>query len=195
MYDLPMPTPEHKAAAPHRDAPPGWRLLAPNLMLFQVGWFAAVLGADNGFEWLGPVVISFVLMIHLARAKQPGKEAALIALALTIGLAFESVLAASAWVAYPGHPSTLAPLWMVALWANFATTLNVALRNLRTRTWLLVLLGGIGGPLAYWGGANLGTIQWLESVPVLIYLALGWAVLTPILAQIALKLDGYQHGN
>jgi hypothetical protein len=99
------------------------------------------------------------------------------------------------WVAYPGPESFLAPLWMIALWANFAATLNVALRSLRTRAWLLAALGGIGGPLAYWGGANLGAMQWLETAPVLIYLALGWAVVTPILGRLALKLDGYCHGH
>ena len=29
---------------------------AVNLLLFQVAWFAAVLGAAGGMAWLGPIV-------------------------------------------------------------------------------------------------------------------------------------------
>lgn len=195
MYDLLLPMPEQKPAAPPRAAPTGWRLLVPNLVLFQAGWFAAVLGAANGMAWLGPVVIAAILAFHLHRASNRASEAGLILTVLLVGLCFESVLAASGWVAYPGHDSILTPLWMVALWANFAATLNVALRSLRPRTWLLAALGGIGGPLAYWGGAGLGAMNWLETWPVLLYLALGWAILTPLMGRLALKLDGYRHGH
>lgn len=195
MYDLMLPMPEQKPVAPSRAAPAGWRLLVPNLVLFQAGWFASVLGAANGMAWLGPVVITFILAFHLYRASERAREAGLILAVLLVGLVFESVLALSGWIDYPGHESAIAPLWMIALWANFAATLNVALRSLRSRTWLLAALGGIGGPLAYWGGANLGAMQWLETAPVLIYLALGWAIVTPILGRLALKLDGYRHGH
>jgi hypothetical protein len=195
MHDLLLPMPEQKPVASSRAAPAGWRLLVPNLLLFQAGWFAAVLGAAHGMAWLGPPVIAVILAFHLYRASERAREAGLVLAALLVGLAFESLLALTGWVAYPGPESFLAPLWMIALWANFAATLNVALRSLRTRAWLLAALGGIGGPLAYWGGANLGAMQWLETAPVLIYLALGWAVVTPILGRLALKLDGYCHGH
>lgn len=191
--DQPLPAMLRTGAMPPAAA--DWRMLVPNLLLFQVGWFAAVLGAANGMAWLGPAVIALVLAIHLARARQRGNEAALIVLVLATGFAFESFLAGSGWVAYPDHASTGAPLWMIALWANFAATLNVSLRSLRARSWLLAALGGIGGPLAYWGGANLGAMQWLETAPVLVSLALGWATITPLLGRLALKLDGYRHDD
>jgi len=195
MYDLLLPMPENKPAAPPRAATSGWRLLVPNLLLFQAGWFAAVLGAANGMAWLGPVVIAAILAFHLYRASERASEAGLILAGLLVGLVFESLLAFTGWVAYPGHESFIAPLWMIALWANFAATLNVALRSLRSRTWLLAALGGIGGPLAYWGGASLGAMQWLETALVLAWLALGWAALTPLMGRLALKLDGYRHGH
>ena len=37
-----------------------------NFLLFQIGWFAAVLGAAHGAPWLGVVVVPLVLGLHLA---------------------------------------------------------------------------------------------------------------------------------
>jgi hypothetical protein len=56
---------------------------------------------------------------------------------------------------------------------------------------LLAALGFVGGPLAYWGGASLGAMAWMEIWPAFAYLALGWAVLTPLLGRMALHMDGY----
>lgn len=177
-----------------RPAGPNWRLLAPNLVLFQAGWFAAVLGAANGMPWLGILVIAGSLALHLNRAAEPGREGRLIVGVLGVGFIFESLLAASGWAAYAYHTASTPPVWMIALWANFAATLNVALRSLRARAGLLAAFGLVGGPLAYWGGASLGALAWLETGPALIYIALGWAILMPLLGRLALRLDGYRHG-
>ena len=45
---------------------------------------------------------------------------------------------------------------MVALWAAFATTLNVSLRALRQRYLLSAVLAAVGAPLAYYAGARAG---------------------------------------
>ncbi len=173
---------------------PSWlRRNAPNLLRFQLGWFASVLGAAQGLAWLGPIVIAMNLFFHWRGAAYPGQESRLIVLALLIGLLFETPPALLGWVSYADHTAALPPLWMIALWANFASTLNVSLRGLRHHAALLALLGLIGGPAAYWGGVGLGAMSWTQPWPVLIYLALGWAVLAPLLARLALRLDGYRH--
>ncbi len=77
---------------------------------------------------------------------------------------------------------------MIALWANFATTLNLSLAGLQTRPWLAALLGLVCGPLAYWGGAGLGAMTFITPLPALITLALGWALLTPLLLALAATL-------
>ncbi|MGA7178632.1 MAG: DUF2878 domain-containing protein [Thiobacillaceae bacterium] len=177
-----------------RDSRSGWRMILPNFLFFQIGWFAAVLGAANGFAWLGPVVIGIILLVHLRGAPQPRKELQLISIVLLTGLLFESLPAMLGWVRYQGHLAATAPLWMIALWGNFATTLNISLRALRPHSALLAMLGFIGGPAAYWGGVSLGALSCMEFWPVLIYLALGWAALTPVLGRLALRLDGFRHG-
>lgn len=180
-------------AGASRVAPTGWRMLLPSFVLFQAGWFAAVLGAANGLPWMGPLAAGVVIAWHLFRAADRIREAQLAGIAILLGLGFETVPVALGWVSFPEHSASLAPLWMIALWANFATTLNTTLRNLRPHTLLLAALGGIGGPLAYWGGVKAGAMVWHEPMVMVIWLAMGWALLTPLLGRLAIRLDGYRN--
>ena len=59
---------------------------------------------------------------------------------------------------------SVTPLWMVALWAAFATTLNVSLRALRPHYLLAAVLAAMGAPLAYYAGARLGALQWVKTI-------------------------------
>ena len=162
-----------------------------NVLAFQAGWWAVVLSAAQGRAAVGLLVVGLVLGWHLARVRPGRAEAALIAGAACIGLVFDSLLLATGWVEFAGGAlfGVLAPLWMVALWANFAATLNVSLRALRARPWLAALLGGLGGPLAYWGGAGPGAMSLVEPLPALLVLAAGWAVLTPLFFRMAAWLE------
>lgn len=167
---------------------PAW---LPNLASFQAGWWAVVLGAAAGQPGLGIGLVVLLLAWHLARVRPFLKEAALVGLAAMLGLAFESLLQASGWVAYVGGSSgLLAPLWMAALWANFAITLNVSLRPLQGRPWLAAGLGAVGGPLAYLGGAGLGAMTFHDLGAGLAALVVAWALLTPLLLALASQLDG-----
>ena len=78
--------------------------------------------------------------------------------------------------------------WLVILWALFATTLNSSLRVLQSRPWIAAALGAAGGPLAYYAGASLGALQFLEPAAMLAALALGWALATPLLLSLARRL-------
>ena len=52
---------------------------------------------------------------------------------------------------------------MVMLWVNFAMTLNVSLGRLRGKYLLAGILGAFGGPMAYYGGAELGAMTALPN--------------------------------
>lgn len=162
-----------------------------NALAFQAGWWAVVLSAARDHAAVGLLVVGLVLTWHLTRVRPGPAEAALIAGAACIGLVFDSLLLATGWVEFAGDAlfGILVPLWMLALWANFAATLNVSLRALRARPWLAALLGGVGGPLAYWGGAGLGAMTLVEPLPALLALAAGWAVLTPLSFRLAAWLE------
>jgi hypothetical protein len=77
---------------------------------------------------------------------------------------------------------------MVALWALFATTLNESLRMLQTRPWIAALFGAVGGPLAYYAGAGLGALHFVDPGAMLGALTVGWALATPLLLSLARRL-------
>ena len=77
-------------------------------------------------------------------------------------------------------PAPFSPLWMVSLWINFATLLNVSLKWLHGRYALAAVLGALGGPAAYYSGARLGAMQNLPGIGSLLVLSLAWSVAVPI---------------
>jgi len=102
--------------------------------------------------------------------------------AAVLGYVADSTLALSGLLAFPpgarlGAPS---PVWMVALWMNFAATLGVSLKWLQSRPFIGTLLGAVGGPLAYWAGQDLGALR-IAGWPGLAAVAAVWAAATPLL--------------
>lgn len=164
-----------------------------NFILFQIGWFACVLGAAAQKPGIGVVIAGLVIGLHLWRAPQPRREIYLLLVAMVIGAAWDSLLVSLAWLEYPAGmliPDT-APYWIVVLWALFATTLNVSLRWLKQRYLLAAVLGAIAGPLAYSAGAGFGALQFTDVNNAFMALAIGWAVFTPVLVAISSRMDGY----
>ncbi len=165
--------------------------VAANFLLFQAGWFACVLGAARGFPWQGALVALLIAAFIVLRSAHPRAELALVAAAVAAGFAFDSALALSGWVDFAGAVPAplLAPVWMVALWALFATTLNVSLRWLRDWPALGVLFGALGGPVAYYAGERLGALRFADPLPGLAAVAVGWALATPLLVALARRLE------
>jgi hypothetical protein len=165
--------------------------LAANILLFQIGWFACVLGAAHGYEREGALLALAIVAAHVARAGRPGREAALVAGAVLLGAVFDSLLVQAGWLRFEAGVLVegTAPYWIVAMWALFATTLNVSMRALRTHPWLGVVFGAVGGPAAYYAGAGLGALGFVAFLPALAALAIGWAIATPLLFALALRLD------
>jgi hypothetical protein len=164
-----------------------------NFAAFQFGWFACVIGAAQGFPALGAAAALVVAAAHLAFARRPRAELALLLLAAVIGAGWDSLLAATGWVRFTNGMliAGTAPYWIVALWVLFATTLNVSLAWLKRRLALAAAFGAIGGPLSYLGGAKLGALSFGNEGAALIALSLGWAALTPLLLRLAVRHDGY----
>ena len=181
--------------------------LAVNFVAFQLGWFACVLGAANGMPWAGPLVVLGVVALHLARVPRPRPELRLIAVSMALGLLVDSLLLATGWLSYPAGPwlpgpwqsnpwqSNLAPYWIVAMWALFATTLNVSMGWLRGRPLLAVLMGAVGGPLSYLAGEKLGGIELTAPAAALTALAVAWAVAMPLLMKLAERFDGVRDNS
>ncbi|MES2501109.1 MAG: DUF2878 domain-containing protein [Pseudomonadota bacterium] len=172
--------------------------LVVNFVLFQIGWFACVIGAAKQMPWLGVATVLAILIWHLTQAKQAKKEVQLLLITLVIGGTFDQIMLNHQLITYQAHgwSSLIVPVWILALWAEFVTVLNVSLRwmkELKAKVrWLVTLLfGAIGGPLAYMGAEKLGAVT-LNHLPIsYIALSIGWAVLTPLLLKLSEKFDGF----
>lgn len=164
-----------------------------NFLVFQVGWLACVWGAALGYPWLGLAAVALALPLHLKWADHPMTEIKLLLVCALIGLAFDALLLATAWVAFPNGwwlPG-LAPYWMLCLWLLFGTTLNLSMSWMKGRMLAAAVLGAVGGPSAYLAGEKLGGITLLEPRSAIIALAVGWGAIMPLLTTFAAKLNGF----
>jgi hypothetical protein len=157
-----------------------------NYIAFQIGWFAAVLGAGHGIPWLGVAVVPLVLLVNLVLAKDWRQELLVALASAVMGFAVDTGLVAAGvfapvpfWV-----PRPFSPIWMVMLWVNQATTLNGCMAWLRKRYLAGAIFGAVGGPFAYLGGAKLGAAT-LPSTSGLVILGITWAFAFPALLAAA----------
>ncbi|MFT3906150.1 MAG: DUF2878 domain-containing protein [Steroidobacteraceae bacterium] len=158
-----------------------------NFVLFQFGWFAAVLGAAHAHALLGTLTVLLIIAWHLYAARNWRAELQLLLCAALIGLCADTALASSGWVQYsdPLMPAGLAPLWIIALWMLFATTLRLSLKWLQPHLLLGALCGAVGGPLAYLSGVRLGALTLPRAEAALIALAALWMAATVLLLRMA----------
>jgi hypothetical protein len=166
--------------------------LLMNVAAFKLGWISSVVGGAQHLPWLGPVVVFAAVALHLVRAERPSSEFMLILSCGLIGAIFDSVLVAAGWVTFPSgmFSELMAPYWIVTMWMLFGTTINLSMRFMRGRPLLAAAFGFIGGPLAYLAGHKIGGIQFVDQPAALAMLAIGWAVMMPLLMRLGERLDG-----
>ena len=157
-----------------------------NFVAFQIGWFAAVLGAGHDMPWLGVVVVPLVLVVNVVLSADRRQELVVALVAAVMGFVVDTgLVAAGVFAPVPFLvPRPFSPLWMVMLWVNQAATLNGCMAWLRGRYLAGSLFGAIGGPLAYLSGAKLGAAS-LPSTNGIVILGITWACAFPALLATA----------
>lgn len=163
-----------------------------NVGLFQAGWFTCVLAGANGLPLVATLTALLVVAFHLFTTYDHRKEGLLLLIAGVIGAGWESVLVAAGWLQYPSGTflQGMAPAWIIAMWLLFATTLNVSMRWLKGRVLLASLLGAVAGPAAFYTGHRLGGVEFSDTGVAMLVLAIGWAILMPLLMGISNRVDG-----
>lgn len=158
-----------------------------NFILFQVCWFACILGAAHGLPWLGPAAVAGFLAVSLKLSDNRPAELKLFASAAIVGFLFDTGMTAAGFFFPLPYllPAPWSPPWLIALWPNLAAVLNVSLSWLKGRYLLAAVFGAVGGPLAYYGGAKLGAVTAMPGTYGLLALAAGWAAATPLLVWLA----------
>ncbi|MGH8032466.1 MAG: DUF2878 domain-containing protein [Luteimonas sp.] len=162
-----------------------------NAIGYQAVWLCAVIGAGRGIWWSGPAAAAVFVAWQFALSRHRAADARLLIVALVCGLILDSVLAATGWARYgAAWPSAaFAPAWILSVWVSFAMTLTQSMRFLHGRRLLALLLGAIGGPLAYLGASH-GWAAVVFTAPrwhAIAWLAVAWALAMPLLAGLAAR--------
>jgi hypothetical protein len=153
-----------------------------NIIGFQTGWWACVLGTKNGYPYLGPLVMLIFLSIHFARLEIRNKELLFATLVGLIGTFVDTVLLQTNLIEYQGvYTDNIAPLWITAMWIGFAATINHSLAWLNNKWIMSFALGAIFGPLSYYTGIKFEALHFEISVLTISILALLWGIVIPYL--------------
>lgn len=133
-----------------------------NGLLYTAGWFSCIWFASLGMpklaflSALAPYLMQMALFFY---AKFPFRlvDAFLGIYALLMGFGLETLIVSSGLVHYITSPSTayFPPLWILALYPLFSTTLNHSLAIVNTHKTFPFLCGLIA-PLSYLAGGRLG---------------------------------------
>ncbi|MDU9032917.1 DUF2878 domain-containing protein [Pseudomonas corrugata] len=156
------------------------RWLVVNALWLQFGWWICVLGAQR--PWLLPLV-AVGLALHLCLCPGfKGEVKALLRTALA-GCALDSLLGALEVFRFDTWPL---PLWLALLWLVLASGLRHSLAWAGRPFWRGALLGAMGGPLAYIGGARVADVAMpLGAMETGLLLGAVWTMAFPLLLRIA----------
>jgi len=163
-----------------------------NVVGYQLVWLASVYGAGQGMAWLGPAAVALFAAAHFAFSPTRHADLRIVAIAVALGFAVDSLFAASGLLQYasPWPSAFLAPVWILSMWVAFALTLHHSMSFLRDNWKAASIFGLLGGPLAYWaaervfGAVSFGAAHWI----VLSALGLAWAIALPLLYRVDSRL-------
>lgn len=151
-----------------------------NFLLFQAGWLACVLLANS---WAVAVAIGIVAFHLAVVSARPGVEARFILLGVVLGTLLDGLWFQTG-IIEDGAGSSWTPLWLMAIWALFMTTLAHSLAWMHQRIWLPIVLAPVAGPFAYLAASKLGAVSLPGGAVSLGALALGWLIIFPLLMVI-----------
>lgn len=157
-------------------------------LLWQLAWFAAILGAAQDLPWLGPVAALPALV--LAYRRHPGVSLRLGILALCLGWIVDGVLGLSGMAVFRAGPldGHLPPPWMLTLWVLYALAFLSCLGWTLKFRWLPPVLAALSAPGAYLGGAALGALVLpADRVLTILAIAVGYGLATALLIRLIPK--------
>ena len=165
-----------------------------NFVLFQLGWFACILGAAYGYVTAAVFFCLAVTAFHLWQSPARTQEASMLLKIALLGICADTLLLQTGSLVFEskGLLPSLSPIWMVSLWVILGCTLNESMSWLRGRYLLAGVLGAIAGPLSYLAGVKLGAATWGNETQALVLIALIWAIAMPVLFWWAAKVPQNQ---
>jgi len=163
-------------------------ILAPrslaNAVLFNVSWLAILVTQSAG---VAVAIVGLHLLLHYTVVGMAKREWLLITAVTVIGALIDQGLFLSG-VLTVGGLSAPAPVWLTCLWPVFATTLMHAFAGLQRHCVLAAVVGAVGGALSYLAGSRLANVDFASALWGPVVIALLWALLFPLLLQLAARL-------
>lgn len=161
-----------------------------NFILFQAGWCVAVLYPGSVSALVSLALVLGHLMFISAF---PQRELRFIIMVAVLGSALDVVHLTLGVLAFPGHEGAYAqgmiPLWLVMLWAVFASAINHCLYWMRHYRAVLLGLPPFAGALAYYSAESMGAIEIGHGLWGVVAIAIGWGLLYPVLVRISQWLE------
>jgi hypothetical protein len=141
-----------------------------NLGVFQGLWFLLVLGGDAyaifALGWF---------LFHYVSYSEP-QEKRLLPIYAVLGILMDGCLKAFGVYQFSNDAWPI-PLWLLALWLIFPTTLSHGLRWCWSGKLLILIASAFGAALTYVGGATLGDLEFPFGEPVTVMtLTACWAL-------------------
>jgi len=136
-----------------------------NFIGFQIGWFTCAFSAAYDRQWIAIGVVVCMLFMHLSFSKRRKQDFYFIFCVTVLGGLIETMagLLGIYWFNGSFYANWIVPLWFLALWALFASTLHYSLSWLNRRYLLAAFLGAIAGPLSYFGGEKIGALDIIDN--------------------------------
>ena len=168
-----------------------------NYGLYQIGWFACVLGGAWHRPWTGFLIAVILGGVHLTLSVERSLEARLVVFATAVGALVETGQIAAGTYRFTSGTVTdaLPPPWLLAMWAQFATTFRFSLRTIITRPVRATLFGAAGGPIAFLAGERLGAVTLLPPLTHgLLLLSVSWAIALVVFSVVVRRLTSERDG-
>ena len=164
-----------------------------NLVFYQVGWFACVLGVAWNLQWLGIGIALCLVGLHFWLATDRSLQIKLGLTAAVFGLIIDSGQLWAGVFTFPRGSGVdwLPPPAIAVLWLQFATTFRYSMSWLSRRYVICACFGLFGAPLAFFAGERFGAIEflsprlvnfailgvvWSFAVPLLVFISDRWAL-------------------
>jgi hypothetical protein len=162
-----------------------------NYALYQVGWFACVLGGAWQRPWSGFWLAVIMLGAHFTLSHERALEGRLVLLVTAVGAIVEMLQIATGTYRFTSGTvvDALPPPWLLAMWAQFATTFRFSLHPVLARPMRAVGFGAVGGPIAFLAGERLGAITLLPPLGWgLVRLSISWAIALVIFSAVVRRV-------
>ena len=161
-----------------------------NILAFDVAWLLCVTGGNQ----IAIAVTCVMLAVHFYFVAESSREVLLIAAIFLLGVVVDALFMRTGLLTPPeyavGASTWLPPVWLMCLWALYATLLNHSLKWFKSRWFLSLLLGGAAGVLSYYAGTRLSDYGLGEPLGwSLLWIGIAWAIVFPVSLMLAQRFE------